>query len=119
MSNLESDALVLFGATGDLASRKLFPGLYRLAAAGRLPKHLVVIGSGRRSPGSDEEFRGHVRSAFTEFVKEVDDSIAGPLLERISFVPSSADDGTALAEAVRDAEDRLLDEAGGQIRDLR
>ena len=111
--------LVLFGATGDLASRKLFPGLYRLAVAGRLPKHFAVIGSGRRSPGTDEEFRGHVRSALDEFVKEVDEAVAGPLLERISFVPSSADDGTALGKAVRDAEDRLLEEAGCLLSDVR
>lgn len=116
---LAPHVLVLFGATGDLASRKLFPGLYRLAAAGRLPKHLEVIGSGRRSPGTDEEFRGRVRAALDEFVKEVDESIAGPLLERISFVASSADDGTALAEAVRGAEDRLLEKAGCLLSDVR
>ena len=52
---------VLFGATGDLASRKLFPGLYRLAVAGRLPTDYAVIGSGRHSPGSDEEFRDRIR----------------------------------------------------------
>jgi glucose-6-phosphate 1-dehydrogenase len=37
-----SDALVLFGATGDLARKKLFSSLYRLAARGRLD--LPVIG---------------------------------------------------------------------------
>ena len=91
---LPPHVLVLFGATGDLASRKLFPGLYRLAAAGRLPKHFEVIGSGRQSPGTDEEFRDQVRAALTEYVKDVDEAVAGPLLERISFVASSADDGT-------------------------
>ena len=51
---------VLFGATGDLAKRKLFPGLYRLAAAGRLPEDYAIIGSGpplaglrRRVPRED------------------------------------------------------------------
>jgi glucose-6-phosphate 1-dehydrogenase len=34
---------VLFGATGDLAKRKLFPGLYHLAAADRLPGEYAVI----------------------------------------------------------------------------
>jgi glucose-6-phosphate 1-dehydrogenase len=111
--------LVLFGATGDLASRKLFPGLYRLAAAGRLPRHLAVIGSGRRSPGTDEEFREQARAALGEFVGEVDEAVAAPLLERISFVPSSADDGTALAEAVLSAEDRLLTDAGCLLGDVR
>ena len=36
-NGLAPHVLVLFGATGDLAARKLFPGLYRLAEAGRLP----------------------------------------------------------------------------------
>ena len=35
---MRADALVLFGATGDLARKKLFPALYQLAAAGRARK---------------------------------------------------------------------------------
>ena len=50
-NGLSPHVLVLFGATGDLASRKLFPGLYRLAEAGRLPSDFRIIGSGRNSPG--------------------------------------------------------------------
>lgn len=118
-SDLPPHVLVLFGATGDLASRKLFPGLYRLAAAGRLPTHFAVIGSGRRSPGTDEEFRGHVRAALAEFVGEVDEAIAEPLLDRIRFVASTADDGTELARAVETAEDRLLEDAQCLLGDVR
>ncbi|MFJ9314839.1 glucose-6-phosphate dehydrogenase [Pimelobacter simplex] len=118
-SDLPPHVLVLFGATGDLASRKLFPGLYHLAVDGRLPDHLEVIGSGRHSPGTDDEFRAHVRSALDEFVGDVDDAVAGPLLERIRFVPSSADDGAGLAEAVREAEDRLIDAAHCLLSDVR
>ncbi|WP_182377537.1 glucose-6-phosphate dehydrogenase [Nocardioides sp. WS12] len=118
-SDLPPHVLVLFGATGDLASRKLFPGLYRLAAAGRLPTHFAVIGSGRRSPGTDEEFRGHVRDALAEFVGDVDEAVSGPLLDRISFVASSADDGAELARAVEAAEDRLLGDARCLLGDVR
>jgi glucose-6-phosphate 1-dehydrogenase len=118
-SDLSPHVLVLFGATGDLAARKLFPGLYRLAAAGRLPRHYAVLGSGRHSPGSDDDFRTHVRDALAEFVGEVDEAVAGPLLERIRFVTSSADDGAGLAQAVRDAEDRLLEDAGCLLGDVR
>ena len=64
--------LVLFGATGDLASRKLFPGLYRLAAAGRLPEDYRVIGSGRHSPGTDDEFRDQLREGLEDTVDELD-----------------------------------------------
>lgn len=40
--------LTLFGATGDLASRKLYPGLYRLYKLGHIGEHFAVIGLGRR-----------------------------------------------------------------------
>ena len=36
--------LVLFGATGDLARTKLWPALHDLAAAGRLPEPMSVLG---------------------------------------------------------------------------
>src|SRR3954471_24214092 len=101
---LSPHVLVLFGATGDLAARKLFPGLYRLAAAGRLPDEYAVIGSGRHSPGSDDEFRAQVRDGLRETVEDFDDDVADALLERVGFRVSDADDGSELAERVRDAE---------------
>ncbi|RLV49769.1 glucose-6-phosphate dehydrogenase [Nocardioides mangrovicus] len=99
--------LVLFGATGDLAKRKLFPGLYSLAKAGRLPEDYAIIGSGRHSPGTDEEFREHIKEALEDTVDDLDESVADDLLERLSFQTSSADDGSDLAEKVREAEERL------------
>ena len=106
-ADLPPYVLVLFGATGDLAARKLFPGLYRLAAAGRLPEDYRIIGSGRHSPGSDEEFRDHVREGLGETVDDLDDDVARELLERISFQTSDHDKGEELAQAVRDAEEEL------------
>jgi len=35
----EDHVLILFGATGDLAKRKLLPGLFHLAVAGMMPEH--------------------------------------------------------------------------------
>ena len=102
--------LVLFGATGDLAARKLFPGLYRLAAAGRLPEEYAVIGSGRHSPGSDDEFRGQVREALADAVEDLDDEVADDLLRRVSFTTSDADDGADLATSVREAEEAMGDD---------
>ena len=45
--------LVLFGATGDLARSKLWPALHDLAATGRLPEELAVLGVSR-SPATEE-----------------------------------------------------------------
>lgn len=94
--------LVLFGASGDLAKRKLFPGLFRLHRAGLLPD-IRIIGTGRHSPGTDEEFRASVapgdgEDGWAEFA------------EGIRFVVSSADDGDDLAAAVREAEKDLGDD---------
>ncbi len=107
---LPPHVMVLFGATGDLARRKLFPGLYKLARAGRLPADYRVIGSGRNSPGDDDEFREHVRGGLAETVGDLDPELVAELVGRVSFQTSNADDGSDLAEAVRAAEKQL---AGG------
>src|SRR3954462_13919294 len=52
--------LVIFGASGDLTARKLLPALERLAAYGALPDEGTLLGV-RRTPMSDEEFRGSCR----------------------------------------------------------
>ena len=50
--------IVLFGATGDLARRKLLPGLHHLFRAGLLPEQFQIIGSAPPEFAlSDEEFR--------------------------------------------------------------
>jgi glucose-6-phosphate 1-dehydrogenase len=51
-----AQAFVVFGATGDLARRKILPSLARLASRGSLPDDFIVVGVAR-SPLSDDEFR--------------------------------------------------------------
>ena len=58
--------IVMFGATGDLARRKLLPGLFRLAAAGLMPDRYEIIGSARRGL-TDEQFRDLAAQAAAEF----------------------------------------------------
>src|SRR5258708_31700104 len=57
---------VMFGATGDLARRKLLPGLFHLAAAGLMPGRYGIIGSSRRSL-TGEQFGELARQAIAEF----------------------------------------------------
>src|SRR3954454_17490181 len=52
--------LVMFGATGDLAARKLFPAVFALARGQFLPAHFIVVGIGRRGK-DDAAFREDVR----------------------------------------------------------
>src|SRR6476620_6381476 len=59
-------ALVIFGANGDLAKRKLLPALYRLAYDGRLPASWAVIGNSR-TPMSADQFRAKMQYSVREF----------------------------------------------------
>ena len=58
----EPNAMVIFGATGDLTRSRLVPALYNLFAERRLPTGFTVIGFARR-PWSDEDFRTQMRRA--------------------------------------------------------
>src|ERR1700686_2790253 len=58
----DDHVIVLFGATGDLAKRKLLPGLFHLAKAGLMPKNYRVIGSSpTKFELSDDGFRKHAK----------------------------------------------------------
>ena len=53
-------AVVLFGATGDLAHRKLVPALFQLARGGNLPSECAIVGFARRD-WTDDDLRCRVR----------------------------------------------------------
>ncbi|MHC5269055.1 glucose-6-phosphate dehydrogenase [Enterococcus sp. LJL98] len=57
--------LTIFGATGDLAQRKLYPSLFRLYRTGRLADAFAVIGTARR-PWTDESYREVVKETIAE-----------------------------------------------------
>src|SRR5581483_7756251 len=99
--------LVLFGATGDLAKRKLFPGFFHLYREGLMPEDFRIIGSGRRSPGSDDDFRQQIDDALHEYGRGEVDELWDECAGRVSFVTSSAEDGAELAQAVTDAEKEI------------
>ncbi|MEA3321325.1 MAG: glucose-6-phosphate dehydrogenase [Bacillota bacterium] len=54
--------IVIFGATGDLAKRKLYPSIYRLYKNGSISKNFAVVGVARR-PLTNEEFRSNVSNS--------------------------------------------------------
>jgi glucose-6-phosphate 1-dehydrogenase len=83
--------LVIFGATGDLARRKIFPGLYRRYLGGQIPDTAAIIGAAR-SDLSEADFRGQVEAAITEFVDPArhDAACIARFLERIHYVAIDA-----------------------------
>jgi glucose-6-phosphate 1-dehydrogenase len=62
-----SSTLILFGATGDLAHRMLFPSLYNLLCDGLLPEDFLMLASGRTQM-DDEAFRAEVADALRTFL---------------------------------------------------
>lgn len=59
----------IFGATGDLASRKLYPSLFRLYKKGELKKHFAVIGTARR-PWTDTHYQEVVLAAIKDLITD-------------------------------------------------
>ena len=97
--------IVLFGATGDLARRKLLPGLLRLYEAGLLTDAMIV---GTSLEEIDTEgFVKLARDACEEFGKGVvTDQRWAPFAAQLSYIPTSQG-AHALADLVRDAEAKL------------
>jgi glucose-6-phosphate 1-dehydrogenase len=61
--------LVIFGASGDLTKRKLFPALYSLAFRQMLPENFAVVGASR-SEESDDEFRKRMKQAVQQSARD-------------------------------------------------
>lgn len=85
MSGLDADALVLFGISGDLARRKLFPALYELERAGRLG--IPVLGVAR-SAWDDDELRDRVSAA----LPDADERVLRRLCQRLRYQQGQYDD---------------------------
>src|SRR5438552_9993031 len=62
-------ALVIFGASGDLTKRKLFPALYSLALRKLLPSRFGVVGAARTEE-TDDEFRERMKAGIQEFGRD-------------------------------------------------
>ncbi len=112
----DNHVIVLFGATGDLAKRKLLPGLFHLYCAGLLPKGFRVIGA---SPPSfamtDEQFRAHAKDSVTTFCITKPDPGNWPEFEsRLSFAAAEPGNYADLVAAIQRAEKEI----GGSPRRL-
>ncbi len=102
--------LTIFGATGDLAKRKLLPALYNLAHEGALPERFNLIGSSR-SELSDDDFRELAVGSIREFSRrKPDDKVMDALLANVRYVsgPFDQDD---VYEQLREATQRFDEQA--------
>ncbi len=103
--------VVLFGATGDLARRKLLPGLLHLFETGLLPE-LRIIGTSL-DEHTDESFTSFVHDAVMEFSGDDGDKAAWPEFSRLLRWAPGADGPAGLRAAVEKAES---DWSGDRVR---
>ena len=82
--------LVIFGATGDLARRKIVPGLYRRFIAGQMPPSAQIVGAARTKQ-DDAAFRTEMRAAIHEFIgPDEDEAQLSAFLETLHYVSIDA-----------------------------
>jgi glucose-6-phosphate 1-dehydrogenase len=103
--------LVIFGATGDLATRKLIPAMYFRDLAGQIPHACRIVGTARRAL-TEHDFRAMAFSSIEEHVKPEDrtDDHVAHFLDRLHYVQvdaAGAKGWTDLAKALADQPDRI------------
>ncbi|MCK6474307.1 MAG: glucose-6-phosphate dehydrogenase [Planctomycetes bacterium] len=91
-------SIVIFGASGDLAQRKLIPALYHLHNAGYLPSTYAVVGNGR-TPMSDDEYRERMLEKVQEHVADgTKPGAKHPLIAALHYVTGDTDDAKTFAD---------------------
>jgi glucose-6-phosphate 1-dehydrogenase len=105
----ENHVIVLFGATGDLAKRKLLPGWFHLYAAGLLPKEFRLIGSAPpNATMTDEQFREHAEESCEEFcITKPEDGPWAEFAANLSFAAAEPGNAGDLVTAVQRAEKEI------------
>ncbi len=91
----QSDALVLFGATGDLAYKKIFPALERLETQGEL--ECPIIGVAKSGWGTDQ-LRERARASLKEYGKNDDEEVVKRLIERLDYIDGDYRDEQIFSE---------------------
>ena len=99
-------AVVIFGASGDLTKRKLFPALHNLQAEGVLPKETSVVGTAR-TKYSDDDFAAEMRKAIDEHSRlEVTEESWDVFSHDIAYVPGDVTDAS-LYEKLKERLERI------------
>jgi glucose-6-phosphate 1-dehydrogenase len=110
-------ALVIFGASGDLTRRKLFPALYSLAFRGLLPDRFGVVGVARTEE-SEDQFRERMKGAVQKFGRDpLRDDIWDGLAQGLRYVPTefADDDGEDRVTAALKDLDEQRGTAGNRV----
>ncbi|MES2173560.1 MAG: glucose-6-phosphate dehydrogenase [Pseudomonadota bacterium] len=103
-----SATFLLFGATGDLARRMIFPSLYNLLSDGLLPDDFLIVASGR-SEMDDDAFRKEVDAALHQFLPadRYDAERAARFVALIGYQPVDAGNAEQFAKLAERIDGRL------------
>jgi len=105
-------SLVIFGATGDLAHRKLLPALYNLAHDGALPERFELIGVARRDQ-PHEDFRALARESIDRFSRrKPDKDVLAGLVSDMRYIPGTFDNERVYSNIKRTLKE--FDQKAGQ-----
>jgi glucose-6-phosphate 1-dehydrogenase len=99
---MKADVLVLFGATGDLAKKKLFPALYDLEELGQLDMPVIGVAS---SKWTQDVFRDNVETAIRARKPEVDEEVLRKIRDEVQLIVGDYNNPETfkeLAEAIKD-----------------
>lgn len=95
-------AIVIFGASGDLTTRKLLPAFYHLYLEGMLPERFAIVGYARTEL-SDEAFRERARDAVTSFGKRSPEGeVWLDFAKHLKYVPGEFSDAGAMGNVAED-----------------
>jgi glucose-6-phosphate 1-dehydrogenase len=109
--------IVIFGASGDLAHRKIFPALYNLAREQMLPERYAIVGYARTA-WDDEGFRNEVKGSIEQFSRTpLEDEFWKPFADSLSYRSGPFDDERAF-HPLDDHLRKLDDERGTEGRRL-
>lgn len=103
--SLEPQMVIIFGATGDLAKRKLIPSLYRLLERGEIGEGTAILCLGRK-PYSREEYLESIQ--LDGFIKQIEQNLVSQLTSMIHYRSFDLEQGTAanLGSIVEDVREK-------------
>ncbi len=97
-THAKSDALVVFGITGDLAKKMTFRSLYRLASRGLLACRVIGVAG---DDWSDEQLRNHAREAIIASGEDLDDAQFERFARELHYVSGDFGDDETYARVAR------------------
>ncbi len=102
MSNLEADALVVFGISGDLAKTQTLRSLYRLERRGILSCPVIGVAA---DDWSVQQLREHARQAIENAGEQLDERVFGRFAARLSYVSGDFSDAKTYSRLAQTAGD--------------